>query len=168
MEYRGEGTPQGKRVVARVLFSLGVVLFLIASACGQETHLVDMPDAGDDVSVGGALGDGGNPAGDGACSSQCGGRCVDLTTDVGNCGSCNNHCQASQVCKGGQCTCTGNQTLCGGGANAKCVDLMARATKCGNCGSACAANTTRHAGQCVCPGAETLCRTGIHAPCTYV
>ncbi|MCC6877299.1 MAG: hypothetical protein IT378_23540, partial [Sandaracinaceae bacterium] len=59
----------------------------------------------------------------GACecaATDCGGACVDTSSDPDHCGSCNNVCEVDQVCQGGGCTseCTGGLTAC----NRACVD----------------------------------------------
>lgn len=48
-------------------------------------------------------------AGDCQCAAgleKCGAECLDLLTDVDNCGACGNACDAGNVCDGGVCKCT--------------------------------------------------------------
>ena len=154
--------PRRDRVIAKHVWSFGVALLVGVSACGEVSTLV--PDGGE-----GSMIDDGPSSIDAPACSQCGVNCVDLTTDLNNCGSCDTKCSAGQVCRGGQCACaSGNQSLCGAGASAKCIDLMADLSNCGTCGNACAANTTCHAGKCVCPGTQTLCGAGVNMACTYL
>jgi hypothetical protein len=105
---------------------------------------------------------------DGACSVQClspntectgltgggggggrgGGRgatqCVDLQTDLDNCGLCGVTCPDAAVCEGGACICPSNTTDCSG----TCSDLQTDGNNCGACGTACAAGEECTAGAC--------------------
>jgi hypothetical protein len=68
-----------------------------------------------------------------------------------HCGSCNNACQADQMCQDRACTCSDPaQTVCGG----TCVDTSTDVGHCGACGVACGPEQQCHDGQCVCPDAE--------------
>lgn len=58
--------------------------------------------------------------------SSCGGACLDLQTDAGNCGACGNPCPAGFACCGGVC-----------------VDLLTDDNHCGYCGNPCERLTCR-------------------------
>jgi hypothetical protein len=45
----------------------------------------------------------------------CSGTCVNLQTNVGNCGTCDNACFAGQKCTNGNCLCPAGTSLCCGG-----------------------------------------------------
>jgi hypothetical protein len=107
---------------------------------------------------------GGTPQGSGAggaagCESGtlCGGTCVDLMSDQGNCGACGTACGAGQVCSGGTCTldCGAGTTKCG----TNCVDTQNDPSNCGTCGMACPMGQVCSAGACglTCAGGTTLC-----------
>lgn len=71
-----------------------------------------------------------------APSVECGIACVDLKSDVNNCGACSTRCATGQTCTDGVCTCTGNQRLCSSG----CRDdawFTSNASHCGTCNTAC-------------------------------
>ena len=76
----------------------------------------------------------------------CDEKCVDLKTDVANCGMCGQRCAAGRVCTDGACkdTCPGTQVVCGG----KCVDTQSDNAHCGGCGTACAAGSVCASGVC--------------------
>jgi hypothetical protein len=81
---------------------------------------------------------------------ECGGACVDTTTDPNNCGVCAKVCQskphASPVCAGSQCStqCDSGYSQCGG----QCVDTNTDKVNCGKCGTRCPGMKTCNAGQC--------------------
>jgi hypothetical protein len=78
-------------------------------------------------------------------SSQCPSGCVNLQTDVNNCGSCGNVCVTTHsptgavleqgMCVAGSCAqqCTAPTTQCPSG----CVNLQTDVSNCGACGNAC-------------------------------
>ncbi|MBN1770637.1 MAG: hypothetical protein JXB32_05200 [Deltaproteobacteria bacterium] len=80
--------------------------------------------------------------------SDCGGTCVDLTTDPDHCGRCGHACAAGEVCNEGACasTCTGGLTNCDGA----CVDLTTDPNHCGDCTTICSRSEECVAGHCVC------------------
>jgi hypothetical protein len=99
-------------------------------------------------SVGGAGGTGGSMGceGDG---DKCGEVCVDLKTDVDNCGACGNVCNApanatagcaAETCGIGKCK-TGFDNCDANAANGCEVATTSNASHCGACGNACAAPT---------------------------
>ena len=96
--------------------------------------------------------------------------CVDLQTDVENCGVCGNRCYSGYgfVCMGGQCVCARGTTPCGSqqccrnntcchmGGRYYCSDLDTD-SDCGSCGTHCTLNE-----RC-CPGP-----TGVQYQCSNV
>jgi hypothetical protein len=64
--------------------------------------------------------------------TTCGGTCVNLSTNNGNCGSCGN------ICSGLTATC------CGGG----CTNLNKDTSNCGTCGHKCSVGSTCESGSC--------------------
>jgi hypothetical protein len=95
--------------------------------------------------------------------TECGDRCVDLTSDPFHCGACFNACVGeapagqSSVgqCLAGVCgiVCEPGYAECGG----RCVDLTASADNCGGCGTVCARNASCRGGNCVCDAGFTFC-----------
>jgi hypothetical protein len=95
------------------------------------------------------------------CSSGltlCSGSCVNLSTDVNNCGSCGHLCASGQTCTSGVCSCPSGQTLCSG----TCVNLSTDPQNCGSCGHACAGGEACTAGACAPSGGE--CAAGEGCP----
>lgn len=82
----------------------------------------------------------------GAGETDCGGACVDTSSDPGNCGACGTACTGGQVCDMGACAdmCSGGLENCSGA----CVDTQTSPANCGSCGNACAAGETCSAGMC--------------------
>jgi len=98
---------------------------------------------------------------------ECDGACANLQTDANNCGSCGQHCMASEVCSGGLCSpCPAGGTQC----TDQCADLNSDPFNCGACGKVCAASESCTAGACstceatVCGNVCTELRTS-HANC---
>lgn len=101
------------------------------------------------------------PAGE----TECSGICVDLQTDVNNCGTCGNVCPEGQPgfvrgCAAGNCffmrerACAEGLTSC----NGVCVDRQTDPTNCGLCGNACGAGEICFGGQCA---REHRCDAGL-------
>ena len=66
--------------------------------------------------------------------TRCGGACVDVLSDVRNCGVCQLACSAGAACIGGSCICPPDRaTSC----NGVCVDLGSDRNNCGRCASVC-------------------------------
>jgi len=96
---------------------------------------------------GGSSTDGGLPDG-GECplgKENCGGECVDLSSDPSHCGECFNACLPDEVCGQGECLaeCPEGLTECGGA----CVDTLWSSDHCGVCFRKCEAPGA--VGECV-------------------
>ncbi|MCC6313810.1 MAG: hypothetical protein IT337_07330 [Thermomicrobiales bacterium] len=98
--------------------------------------------------------------------TRCGAACVDLATDLANCGACDAVCESGLVavaCRGGECVradCPPDQAYCG--AVDGCRDLARDPAHCGACGAPCAANQECAAGVCrdvtvACLDGQTRC-----------
>ena len=117
----------------------------------------------------GASGPSGVTAGQGACASgltYCGNACVDLMSDMDNCGACGSVCESQLVpveCRQGICeraNCEVGVTYCG--AVDGCHDLSSDPAHCGACQHPCAAGETCYKGVCTpsggpCPQGWTYC-----------
>ncbi|HEU0114300.1 MAG TPA: MXAN_6577-like cysteine-rich protein [Thermomicrobiales bacterium] len=90
-------------------------------------------------------------------TTLCGDVCIDLQTDVNNCGACGHVCPPAQPgfvsdCAAGNCffrrapapPCDSGLTRCAAG----CVNLASDPANCGACGTACAAGQTCFNGIC--------------------
>ena len=99
-----------------------------------------------------------------AGQTDCNGACVDLQTDLNNCGACGNACESGLVaveCRSGVCeraNCPVGQEFCG--AVDGCRDLSTDPDHCGACGNACGdafcvsgvCEATQPAGDCAAQG----------------
>jgi hypothetical protein len=84
-----------------------------------------------------------------ACTAPmttCGSRCVDESSDDGNCGSCGHACAGGTKCTSGICACPSSGLLCGG----TCIDAATDPANCGGCGLACGAGAACTSGECAC------------------
>ncbi len=158
---RGPAAAGGLAVLAVLAILMGALLV----ACGSADRGLHAEGA-DLGTGGGACGSCGSPLG---C---CGTRCVNLKTDVNNCGGCGVLCPLGQSCIGGQCLCAGpggqgavacdskqGRACCAG----QCVDLSSSDTHCGSCGGDCtAAGETCAGGRCACG------KVGGHCPAPQV
>jgi hypothetical protein len=70
------------------------------------------------------------------------GGCVDLNTDMWNCGKCGNWCQTS--CAKGECACGANEKWC----SLSCVPILTSQAHCGDCNQPCAADQKCLRGLC--------------------
>jgi hypothetical protein len=129
------------------LFVAGVVG---SGACASATREFD--GAGGEGGDGGDATGGGAGAGGASCPSNladCGGACVDRTTDPKHCGACDNACGPLEICTEAACVCGPAGTVCG----AACVDTLNDPAHCGTCDFPCPAggpNTTATCQQGVC------------------
>jgi hypothetical protein len=111
----------------------------------------------------------------GGCGVTCGagqtccGRCVDLATDAANCGGCGQDCGLG-TCGGGVCTCTPAGTHCPAAPNPWCRDLTTDRANCGTCGTACTfPGSTCEGGACGCFAPDPVeCTSAVsaHPKCT--
>ena len=85
---------------------------------------------------------------DGATSTLCDGRCVDMLTDPRYCGDCDNACGEGRVCGGGKCLLS-----CGGSTPDLCVDACVNfevdSNHCGFCDNVCDPGKVCAGGQCL-------------------
>lgn len=77
--------------------------------------------------------------------SLCCGRCVDLSSDPQNCGSCGTSCGAC-ICTSGFCEGPPGLTFCSG--TGACANLRTDPSNCGLCGHACVAGQRCVSGVC--------------------
>ena len=90
-----------------------------------------------------------------AGTTDCGGVCLDLQTDVNNCGACGNVCPEAQPgfdvgCAAGNCFFM-REPACGEGlssCNGVCVNRQTDPLNCGTCGNVCAPGQICFGGQC--------------------
>jgi hypothetical protein len=92
----------------------------------------------------------------------CDGACVDVRTDIANCGACGLECVTGQFCAGGACRstseCAAPRMTCG----ASCIDITTDVFNCGACNRRCGDGQNCVASQCVggtptCPSGTMLC-----------
>ena len=126
---------------------LCLALVLIPACGGSSSGRVDSGPPPDvaliDAEVGG-----------GACNApmiDCGGVCVDPSTDSANCGRCGMACGGGQACGSG--VCGGSPTACPPGyvdCGGECRDVSADPEQCGSCSGVCGDEEYCQDGACVC------------------
>ena len=110
---------------------------------------------------------------EGSCTDQCpdgltncGGSCIDISSDVQNCGGCGTSCSyahAQAACSQGSCalaSCDTNWGDCNSDDSDGCEkDLTSDPGNCGSCGHQCTSPLVCNAGSCTdqCPGNLTNC-----------
>jgi hypothetical protein len=98
--------------------------------------------------------------------TRCGSTCVDLSSDLNNCGACGEICESGLVpveCRSGVCeraSCPVGIEYCG--ATDLCRDLSSDPLHCGACGNVCAPGGSCVNGACLgsCEPGFTLCDSG--------
>ncbi|BEJ11087.1 hypothetical protein CspHIS471_0105090 [Cutaneotrichosporon sp. HIS471] len=92
-------------------------------------------------------------------------RCFDLTSDLGNCGGCDQRCAAGATCDNGVCKCPPGQELCGGTIVGlpyqlgSCKKVLTDYTYCGGCFNYCFGECLN--GQCrPCASGSRQCGNG--------
>jgi Stigma-specific protein, Stig1 len=100
------------------------------------------------------------PDGQASCpptSTVCDGVCVDTTSNVQHCGTCQGACKAGEACNAGTCeiACPGGQVACGG----LCYQLSNDLQHCGSCTVACKPGEVCGNGLCTsnCPTGQDNC-----------
>jgi hypothetical protein len=92
-----------------------------------------------------------------ACATAGAEICVNLQTDVHNCGACDTACGGGTMCENGVCvtSCATDYSACG----TYCANLTDDANNCGSCGTGCENGASCHAGHCTlsCEGGLTAC-----------
>lgn len=87
-----------------------------------------------------------------AGNTRCGSRCVNLASDIWNCGACGHQCefggdQPAEICVEGQCVCPPEYTgTCGQGY---CTNEQIDRNNCGSCGNTCGTGALCCSGRCV-------------------
>lgn len=132
----------------------GIVMAVaLVTGCSSSPAPAEQSSGSTGSGPGSTSGAGGGGSGSGCAVglSMCGAACVDLNSDVNNCGECNSACGANLFCSLGMCsdTCAAGLVECG----ASCVDTNMSAAHCGGCNQACAAGQICSAG--VCAGGAT-------------
>ena len=97
--------------------------------------------------------------------TQCGYDCVDLSSDINNCGSCGNSCPAGKICKDGICQSISLLDICPDFAPDKCgstcTNFNIDKNNCGACGNRCHSSEVCIEGKCVlvptCPIGSLAC-----------
>ena len=85
--------------------------------------------------------------------AECGGGCIDITSDPANCGGCGVPCGPEQRCADRRCECLADLDACG----ASCVELSSDVSHCGACDNACSAVCAMGACADSCPAGTTTC-----------
>jgi hypothetical protein len=87
-------------------------------------------------------------------TQECGGVCVDTSSDPVNCGGCGVVCQPGQSCVNGLCqlVCAPPTQDCGG----LCVDTSSDPLNCGGCGVQCGSYEVCLGGSCTLVGYQTI------------
>ncbi len=93
--------------------------------------------------------------------TECGGECVDLTTDNLNCGACGVACPGGRICHEGlYCEAFEPGTAGSGGTTGECVEPFVTAEHCGSCATSCPSTEPL----CSCQGEDCECVAECNAP----
>jgi hypothetical protein len=134
--------------------------------CTPDKTCVSAPSCGDRTDCGGTCVDTtSDETNCGACGAVCQAGfftccdsvCVGTTTSSQNCGACGRTCPGSLSCIDGTCGCPGGQVVC---EETSCVDESTDPNNCGGCGVRCGANAVCNGGACACDPTYTLCGAG--------
>src|SRR5436190_17295919 len=68
-----------------------------------------------------------------ADETLCGKHCVNVASNIDNCGQCDLQCEAHATCQKGRCTCNAGLLLC----NGTCIDPVTDSRYCGGCDGDC-------------------------------
>lgn len=92
---------------------------------------------------------------------SCDGKCVKVSNDPANCGSCGRACGPAEICAAGACIalCKTPQQVCTGTSGPFCTNLQSDNANCGACGNACKPLEKCTSGQCGtgCSNGQTGC-----------
>ena len=105
---------------------------------------------------------GASPSDGGSAEAGSGPYCANEATDNNNCGACETHCAAGQVCSGGTCSanCGAGSSLCAPDGGAPyCATESTDNNNCGGCGIKCSAQQVCSGGNCgsTCVSGQALC-----------
>jgi hypothetical protein len=154
-------TSQGlfHRLPPAACWLLGVLAATACSAGADDVVVRDVPrdEVHDDA---GATCDPGCTDTDGGVElTCCANGCVDLHSDLFNCGECDNECALDEICQAGICftpdcmpECLDVQLCCG---DNECIDPMSDNLNCGECGNVCDAPYGCVGGVCQCGSGAT-------------
>lgn len=87
--------------------------------------------------------------------TSCFGSCVDIETDLNNCGGCGVVCGSSDGCFGGTCVAPPPSSPCGAGlttCGGECVSISRHAGHCGACFNSCPLGASCRRGVCCANG----------------
>ncbi len=87
--------------------------------------------------------------------TSCFGSCVDIETDLNNCGGCGVVCGSGGGCFGGTCVAPPPSSACGAGlttCGGECVSISNHAGHCGACFNSCPLGGSCHRGVCCANG----------------
>ena len=87
-------------------------------------------------------------------------KCVDLFTDINNCGACGHACLGGAECKQAQCQCESGLSVCyneSGTEITGCANFETDSAHCGACNHACPSGSTCQEGQCQCKKDLNVC-----------
>ena len=168
----GPGFPGTDKSIVRVDPGEG------AETRGQGNGFWGHDETSENLDVTWAISDSPGP---GCVTSQalCSAACIDIWSDVANCGACGGVCLATESCCTGVCadlqTDEANCSSCGNACNAgegccagSCIDVSSDVTNCGTCGNTCPMGNNCCAGICSdptsdeanCNGCGNACNTG--------
>ncbi len=124
------------------------LLLALAAGCSAGADDYRVPDVFGDRGREDAAGDAGATCDPGCTETDggveltcCANGCVDLTSDLFNCGVCDNECALDEICQASVCftpdcfpECAELQLCCAGN---ECIDPMSDNLNCGDCGNTC-------------------------------